>query len=279
MTQSLSGALRKMESVLKDGQPVDYQLPVGDDLLPLNELMGKKLTLEYQGEINCCHCGRKTRKSFSQGFCYPCFKKLPQCDSCIMSPEKCHYHEGTCRDAAWGETFCMTDHVVYLANSSGLKVGITRATQVPTRWVDQGATQALPFVRVSTRQQSGFIETLFKEFVNDRTNWRAMLKGTAEPLDLKTQASELLDMNASRVEALQEQFGLQAITLVVDPEVVDIRYPVEQYPVKVTSMSFDKKPVIEGVLMGIKGQYLILDTGVINIRKHTSYQVNVSVAA
>ncbi|WP_257282184.1 MULTISPECIES: DUF2797 domain-containing protein [unclassified Endozoicomonas] len=279
MTQSLSGALRKMESVLKDGQPVDYQLPVGDDLLPLNELMGKKLTLEYQGEINCCHCGRKTRKSFSQGFCYPCFKKLPQCDSCIMSPEKCHYHEGTCRDAAWGETFCMTDHVVYLANSSGLKVGITRATQVPTRWVDQGATQALPFVRVSTRQQSGFIETLFKEFVNDRTNWRAMLKGTAEPLDLKTQASELLDMNASRVEALQEQFGLQAITPVVDPEVVDIRYPVEQYPVKVTSMSFDKKPVIEGVLMGIKGQYLILDTGVINIRKHTSYQVNVSVAA
>ncbi|WP_245662933.1 DUF2797 domain-containing protein [Endozoicomonas arenosclerae] len=279
MTQSLSGALRKMESVLKDGQPVDYQLPVGDGLLPLNELMGKKLTLEYQGEINCCHCGRKTKKSFSQGFCYPCFRKLPQCDSCIMSPEKCHYHEGTCRDAAWGEKFCMTDHVVYLANSSGLKVGITRATQVPTRWVDQGATQALPFIRVSTRQQSGLIETLFKEFVNDRTNWRAMLKGPADPLDLKAQASDLLDMNRTRLEAFQEQFGLQAITPVNDPEIVDIRYPVEQYPVKVTSMSFDKKPVIEGVLMGIKGQYLILDTGVINIRKHTSYQVNVSVAA
>ncbi|WP_422451493.1 DUF2797 domain-containing protein [Endozoicomonas sp. ALC066] len=279
MTQRLSGALRKMESLLKEGQPVEYQLPVGDDRLPLNELMGKKLTLEYQGAINCCHCGRKTRKSFSQGFCYPCFKKLPQCDSCIMSPEKCHYHEGTCRDAAWGEKFCMTDHVVYLANSSGLKVGITRATQVPTRWVDQGATQALPFVRVSTRQQSGLIETLFKAFVNDRTNWRAMLKGTAEPLDLKTQASDLLEMNASRLEALQEQFGLQAITPVADPEVVDICYPVEQYPVKVTSMSFDKKPLIEGVLLGIKGQYLILDTGVINIRKHTSYQVNVSVAA
>ncbi|KEQ16664.1 hypothetical protein GZ78_18270 [Endozoicomonas numazuensis] len=268
-----------MESVLVKDQPVEYQLPVGDTLLPLNELMGKKLTLEYQGEINCCHCGRKTKKSFSQGFCYPCFKKLPQCDSCIMSPEKCHYHEGTCRDAAWGEKFCMTDHVVYLANSSGLKVGITRATQVPTRWVDQGATQALPFVRVSTRLQSGLIETLFKEFVSDRTNWRAMLKGTADPLDLKTQASDLLDMNRSRMEALQEQFGLQAIAPVVDPEIVDIRYPVEQYPVKVTSMSFDKKPVIEGVLMGIKGQYLILDTGVINIRKHTSYQVNVSVTA
>ncbi|MGI9281800.1 MAG: DUF2797 domain-containing protein [Endozoicomonas sp.] len=279
MTQSLSGALRKMESVLKNGQPVEYQLPVGDDLLPMNELMGKKLTLEYQGAINCSHCGRKTKKSFSQGFCYPCFKKLPQCDSCIMSPEKCHYHEGTCRDSAWGEQFCMTDHVVYLANSSGLKVGITRATQVPTRWVDQGATQALPFVRVSTRLQSGLIETLFKEFVSDRTNWRAMLKGTADPLDLKTQAADLLDMNRSRLEALQEQFGLQAITPVVDPEIVDIRYPVEQYPVKVTSMSFDKKPVIEGVLQGIKGQYLILDTGVINIRKHTSYQVNVSVAA
>jgi hypothetical protein len=308
LNQSLTGALRKMESSLDGKEPsagnnepsagnnepsagkltVTYQLPVGDSLLSLNELMGKKLTLEYQGAINCCHCGRKTKKSFSQGFCYPCFKKLPQCDTCIMSPEKCHYHLGTCRDSEWGDTFCMTDHVVYLANSSGIKVGITRATQIPTRWIDQGATQALPIMRVSTRQQSGLVETIFKEFVNDRTNWRAMLKGAAEPLDLKASAIDLLDMNRSRIEALQEQFGIQAITPLVhsggsDPEVVsdakivEIQYPVEQYPAKVTSMSFDKMPLIEGVLQGVKGQYLILDTGVINIRKHTSYQVSVSV--
>ena len=271
---AFTGVLSKMHTVLDD--VVRYQLPVGEQLLPLNELLGKKISLEYAGEIFCNHCGRKTKKSFSQGYCYPCFRKLPQCDSCIMSPEKCHYHEGTCRDASWGEQFCMTDHVVYLANSSGLKVGITRATQIPTRWIDQGASQALPFIRVATRQQSGLLEVLFKEFVNDRTNWRAMLKGPAEPLDLKKSAEDLLDMNASRINALQEQFGLQAMQPVTDPEPVEIHYPVEEYPAKVTSRSFDKQRLIEGVLQGIKGQYLILDTGVINVRKHTAYQVNVT---
>ena len=270
----LTGNLQKMVSELQG--TVAYQLPVGDTLLPMNELIGRKIVLDYQGEINCSHCGRKTKKSFSQGYCYPCFKKLPQCDTCIMSPEKCHYHQGTCRDASWGERFCMTDHIVYLANSSGLKVGITRASQIPTRWIDQGAIQAMPFIRVSTRLQSGLLETLFKEFVADRTNWRAMLKGVAEPLDLQTSARELLDMNRSRIAALQEQFGLQAIQLLENPDVVDIHYPVENYPSRVTSLSFDKTPTIEGVLQGIKGQYLILDTGVINIRKHTSYQVSVS---
>ncbi|WBA84059.1 DUF2797 domain-containing protein [Endozoicomonas sp. GU-1] len=264
---------------------VTYQLPVGEQLLPLNELLGQKLSMQYQGEIHCCHCGRKTKKSFNQGFCYPCFKKLPQCDSCIMSPEKCHYHQGTCRDPAWGETFCMTDHVVYLANSSGLKVGITRATQVPTRWIDQGATQAMPFIRVATRQQSGLLEVIFKEFINDRTNWRAMLKGPADPLDLQDTARELLDMNHSRITALQEQFGIQAIQPLVDVKSVDIDssavlnidYPVIEYPAKVTSRSFDKEPLIEGTLLGIKGQYLIFDNGVVNIRKHTAYEVSVAV--
>ena len=272
---SLTGVLSKMKTDLQS--PVLYQLPVGDEILSLNELIGQKITMEFAGGIFCCHCGRKTKKSFSQGYCYPCFKKLPQCDTCIMSPEKCHYHEGTCRDSAWGDQFCMTDHVVYLANSSGLKVGITRATQIPTRWIDQGATQAMPFIRVSTRQQSGLLESVFKEFVNDRTNWRAMLKGPADPLDLPATARDLLDMNASRVKEMQDRFGIQAIQPVQLPEVIDISYPVEEYPVKVTSQSFDKKPLIEGTLTGIKGQYLMLDTGVVNIRKHTAYQVSVRV--
>lgn len=273
----LTGNLKKMVSELQG--TVEYQLPVGDQSLPMNGLIGSRVTMEYQGAINCCHCGRKTKKSFSQGYCFPCFKKLPQCDTCIMSPEKCHYHQGTCRDSVWGEQFCMTDHIVYLANSSGLKVGITRASQIPTRWIDQGATQAMPFMRVSTRLQSGLLETLFKEFVADRTNWRAMLKGSAKPLDLPAAAEELTRLNRSRIEALQEQYGLQSIQVIPEVEVVDIDYPVEIYPTKVTSLSFDKTPTVEGVLQGIKGQYLILDTGVINIRKHTSYQVSVTTAA
>ena len=258
---------------------VAYQLPVGGSMLPVSELIGSKITLEYQGVIHCCHCGRRSKKSYSQGYCYPCFKKLPQCDTCIMSPEKCHYHQGTCRDAVWGEQFCMTDHIVYLANSSGLKVGITRASQIPTRWIDQGATQAMPFMRVSNRLQSGLLETLFREFVADRTNWRSMLKGPAEPLDLPAAAEELIGLNRSRIEELQEQQGLQSIQVIENPQVVTINYPVENYPARVTSLSFDKTPRVEGILQGIKGQYLLLDTGVINIRKHTSYQVSVATDA
>ena len=136
------GALDKMAARLD--APVQYAFRLGELQVPVNPLIGKTLRLEYLGAIHCSHCGRKTNKSFSQGYCYPCFKKLPQCDLCIVSPEKCHHELGTCRDPEWGTSFCMTDHVVYLANSSGIKVGITRATQLPTRWLDQGATQALP---------------------------------------------------------------------------------------------------------------------------------------
>ena len=123
---------------------VDYRMVFGDVEVPLNQYLGSTLQLSFDGVINCIHCDRKTNKSFNQGYCYPCFKRLAQCDSCIVSPEKCHYHEGTCREPEWGETHCMIDHIVYLANTSGIKVGITRGTQVPTRWMDQGATQAKP---------------------------------------------------------------------------------------------------------------------------------------
>jgi len=275
MNGGLRGSLSKMPVILTE--PINYTLAIGDEALPLNGLLGHQLSIEYLGEINCSHCGRRTKTSFSQGFCYPCFRKLPQCDTCIVSPEKCHYSQGTCRDPAWGEQFCMTDHIVYLANSSGIKVGITRASQVPTRWIDQGATQALPFIRVATRYQSGIIETLFKEFVSDRTNWRTMLKGAANQINLKQAAAELLDTNQSRINSIQTEFGINAIQPLTNADEVLLHYPVNEYPVKVTSLSFDKTPIIEGVLMGIKGQYLIFDTGVLNIRKHSSYQVKVSV--
>lgn len=268
------GALSKMSARLES--PVQYAFRLGEAEVAVNPLIGRTLRLEYLGAIHCCHCGRKTRKSFSQGYCYPCFTKLAQCDSCIVSPEKCHYDEGTCREPAWGERFCMTDHVVYLANSSGVKVGITRATQVPTRWIDQGARQALPILRVATRQQSGLVEDLLRSQVADRTNWRALLKGEAEPLDLAAIREQLFDHCAEGLRELQQRFGLQAIQPVSDIEPIEIRYPVEAYLAKITSFDLDKTPVVEGTLQGIKGQYLIFDTGVINIRKYTAYQLAVS---
>ncbi|MDZ3990642.1 hypothetical protein PspTeo4_02912 [Pseudomonas sp. Teo4] len=201
--------------------------------------------------------------------------KLAQCDVCIMAPEKCHYDAGTCREPSWGEQFCMTDHVVYLANSSGIKVGITRATQLPTRWLDQGASQALPIMRVATRQQSGLVEDVLRSQVPDRTNWRTLLKGDAEVLDLPAIREQIFDACADGIRGLQERFGLQAIQPLPDAEVVEMRYPVEAYPKKIVSFNLDKNPVVEGTLLGIKGQYLIFDTGVINIRKYTAYQLAV----
>jgi hypothetical protein len=268
------GAVNKM-SVRLDTPTVQYGFRLGDADIPVNPMIGKTVRLEYLGAIHCSHCGRKTKTSFSQGYCYPCMTKLAQCDVCIMSPEKCHHEHGTCRDPAWGEQFCMTDHVVYLANSSGVKVGITRATQLPTRWLDQGAIQGLPIARVTTRQQSGFVEDLFRSQVADRTNWRALLKGDAPAVDLKAVRQQLFDSCREGLLGLQERFGLQAIQLLHDVEPTDIRYPVEAYPAKVVSFNLDKNPIVEGTLLGIKGQYLIFDTGVINIRKYTAYQLAV----
>ncbi len=268
------GSISKMTARLE--QPVvQYAFRLGDVEVPVNPLLGKTVRLEYLGAIHCTHCGRKTKTSFSQGYCYPCMTRLAQCDTCIMSPERCHYEHGTCRDPAWGEQFCMTDHVVYLANSSGIKVGITRATQLPTRWLDQGASQALPIVRVATRQQSGLVEDLFRSQVADRTNWRALLKGNAEAVDLVAVREQLFDSCSEGFKGLQDRFGLQAIQPLTDVEPIEIRYPVEAYPSKIVSFNLDKDPVAEGTLLGIKGQYLIFDTGVINIRKYTAYQLAV----
>ncbi|WP_137885432.1 DUF2797 domain-containing protein [Pseudomonas sp. 2FE] len=273
MSELGRGALSKMSARLE--APVQYAFRLGDEELPVNPLIGKTLRLEYLGAIHCSHCGRKTKTSFSQGYCYPCMTKLAQCDICIMSPERCHYEAGTCREPSWGEQFCMTDHVVYLANSSGVKVGITRATQVPTRWLDQGATQALPILRVATRQQSGLVEDLLRSQVADKTNWRALLKGDAPPVDLPAIREQLFASCGEGLQALQQRFGLQAIQQLSDLEPTEIRYPIEAYPAKITSFNLDKDPIAEGTLLGIKGQYLLFDTGVINIRKYTAYQLAV----
>lgn len=275
---SAEGHLEKMRVRLGEGDaPVDYSLLLDDQPLLLNPYLGKRIALRHLGAIQCRHCGRDTRKSFNQGYCYPCFTRLAQCDSCIVSPEKCHYHEGTCREPEWGEANCMVDHIVYLANSSGIKVGITRQSQLPTRWIDQGAVQALPILRVKTRQQSGLVETLCKAHVKDRTDWRAMLRGPGDAVNLAAARDDLLDRCSTGLAALHQRFGSDALQVLDDAEAVDIRYPVLEYPAKVASFNLDKTPEIEGTLLGIKGQYLIFDSGVINLRKYTSYRVAVTI--
>lgn len=263
------GTLRKMR--VERNEPVSYFLPLGDFSVPLAPFMGNTLHLRYQGNILCIACGRKTPKSYNQGYCFVCFRKLAACDMCILKPETCHYDAGTCREPEWGDSHCNVPHIVYLANSSGIKVGITRETQVPIRWMDQGASQALPIFRVGTRFQSGLIETTLAQHIADKTNWQALIKGDSEPVDLVAARDELLARCADEIAALQQRFPDQILPL--QETVQAFRYPVLQYPQKIKSFNLDQSPDVAGTLLGIKGQYLLFDTGVINIRKFTAYQV------
>ena len=266
-----TGNLRKM--LVEANDPVDYTLVIGEQQVHLNPLLGTAVRIEFSGNIHCVNCGRKTNKSFNQGYCYPCFRSLAECDQCIMRPELCHYHLGTCRQPDWGKEHCMKPHIVYLSHTSGTKVGITRGSQVPTRWIDQGAVQAIPVFRVQSRFHSGLVEAALKSHIADRTDWRAMLKGNPEHVDMAACRDELLASCGADLAAAQQAAEHAPATVLADADTAVFNYPVERFPTKVVAHNLDKNPVAEGALMGIKGQYLIFDTGVINVRKYGGYEV------
>ncbi|MEJ2361919.1 MAG: DUF2797 domain-containing protein [Gammaproteobacteria bacterium] len=267
-----TGDVRKMQVTLAD--PVQYRLPLGEELVDMNALIGKRITLNYLGEIHCIHCGRKTSKSFNQGYCFPCMQTLAECDSCLVKPELCHYHEGTCRDPAWGEEHCFQDHYVYLANTSGIKVGITRQTNLPARWLDQGATQALPIYKVRDRLTSGLVEVILKQHVADKTAWQRMLKGVPESIDLAHARDHLQQECRQEIADIMTNHGEDAVQFLAQDQTVSINYPVTHYPEKVKALNLDKTAEISGTLQGIKAQYLVLDIGVLNIRKYAGYRLS-----
>ena len=272
----ISGQVRKFLSQIdSDTNEVNYVLPIGEQQLPFNELIGQHLHISFSGDIHCIHCGRKTKKNFAQGHCFPCMRSLASCDTCIMRPELCHYHEGTCREPKWGEKNCFTDHFVYLSNTSGLKIGITRGNQIPTRWVDQGAVAAMPIYRVKNRRISGLLEHPASQLIADKTNWRTMLKGNIEPVDIKARWEELKPELEKIAQNIRTEHGEESIVF-ADQEIRQFHYPVIEYPTKVTSHNLDKAGQASGKLMGIKGQYLIFDTGVMNMRKYTGYELSIS---
>ena len=270
----MKGHLRKMRARLD--KPVQYELLLSDQAIPLNPFIGKPIKLVYTGKISCVHCGRTSKKSFNQGYCYPCFTSLAQCDMCIMKPETCHYAAGTCREPAWGETFCMQPHYVYLANSSGIKVGITRQNQIPTRWIDQGAVQALPIFKVQSRHLSGLVEVVIAKHISNKTSWQQMLKNNVEEVDLASKRDELLATCQTELADISQRFGADAIEVLPAAEAINIHFPVNRYPDKVKSFNLDTNPIVSGILEGIKGQYLLLDTGVINLRKYSGYELEFS---
>ncbi len=263
------GNIRKMSAVFK--APVEYKLPVGSESVVLNPLVGSKIQLHYLGEIHCIQCSRKTSKSFHQGYCFPCYRKLLECDLCSIHPEKCRFYEGVCSTDDWAHSHCGQPHVVYLANSSGLKVGITRASHIPSRWIDQGATQGLVIMKVQNRYQAGVVEAALKQYVADKTNWQAMLKKAQDEMDLFQKRGEILTEAEAALHKIKDQFAQDEIKHALDEKMQSIQYPILAYPEKIKAFDLEKNPLVEGVLMGLKGQYLMLDTGVINIRKFAGY--------
>ena len=260
-----SGNLRKMRTQLED--VVRYTLMLDDTQIDMNAKIGQTIKLSFDGQINCIACDRLTKKSFGQGFCFPCFRDAPEASECIIRPELCRAHEGEARDMAWAEKYCLTEQIVYLARSSAIKVGITRVSQMPTRWIDQGATDAIVFARVPNRYTAGLVEVAMKAHLTDRTNWQRMLKN--EVID-----ADLVAKKASLTDALDPDLRQYIDT---DDTVCSIDYPVDRYPEKVKSVGFDKQAEIVGCLAGIKGQYLIFDDNrVLNIRKHNGYRITVS---
>lgn len=261
------GTLLKMRTQLKD--VVEYQLPVGDVLIPLNELLGREIQINFLNQIYCVKCGKKTYKSFNQGFCYPCFTTAPEADPAIIRPELDMAHKGISRDMEWAKKYSLQPHYVYLAVSSGLKVGVTRSIQVITRWIDQGAWKGIKLAETPYRHLAGLIEVELKNHFADKTNWRRMLMNIVDQninlVDEKNKAGDLIP------DDLQQY-------VIEDNEIIEIKYPVNQYPEKVNSINFDKIGEYRGTLCGIKGQYLIFeDQHVMNIRKHNGYLVSIEI--
>jgi hypothetical protein len=253
---------------------VGYSL-AGGETLPLNELLGHTLAIRFDGRITCQYCGNITRKSYGEGYCYPCFKTLARCDLCVVSPDRCHYAAGTCREPQWGESFCMQPHLVYLANSAGAKVGIT----TPANAVRHGrATQAVVIMRTQSRFQAGCVEAALARHVSDRTVWRNLVGRDAQEVDLVALCERLRSEATRALAALDERFP-GALQWVERPAPVRFEYPVTSYAGPPIGLTLEPGVAIGGALLGIKGQYLMFDSGVFNVRRHTSHHVEVARAA
>lgn len=261
----IQGNLKKMRT--QDGDEVAYHLELSETVR-MNDYIGKPLRLTHTGRINCSSCGKVTKKSFGSGFCYSCFTTAPEASECVLRPELCRAHLGEGRDLEWEERNHNQPHIVYLAASSAVKVGVTRTTQVPTRWIDQGASAAVILAETPNRYEAGRIEVAMKELYTDKTSWQKMLKNDID------ESIDLLEEKWT----LEEQLPGDILDFFSEDETLwELNYPVLEYPEKVKSLTFDKVPVVEGILKGIKGQYLIFEGGqVFNVRRHTGYHVEIS---
>lgn len=257
----ISGQLRKMTH--EAATPIQYFLSLDEKPFPITAQVGNEITLTFLGTITCVECGRKIKKTYNQGYCFPCARDLPENAMCSVRPELCQHEHGNEADRAFYREYCADDHYVYLSLTSGAKVGITRHFNIPSRWIDQGAVQGLIIAKVPERILSGKIEVAISEHMSDKTNWRKMLKGEVDAVDLQKIRSQVLEFIP---QELREY-------ILTDQQVQSFTYPVQRVPEKISSHNLDKFGELTGVLTGIKGQYLIFEKTVINLRKYAGYHV------
>ena len=259
------GVLTKMQTEI--GTPIQYYLIFKNDFINVNQLLDKKISINFLYH-QCLNCELQ-KKIYRQGFCYDCFFEIPQAADWIINPEKSTAHLGIeDRDLDYEKKVQLQPHIVYLANSSSVKVGVTRKTQVPTRWIDQGAHEAIEIVEVPNRYLAGITEIALKDHVSDKTNWRNMLKN-----DIKDE--DLVEWR----EKLKQYIPAQAMDYYLENNSeTNLQFPVIKYPEKPKPLNLDKTPSYEGVLKGIKGQYLIFeDNTVFNVRSNEGYVVSITV--
>jgi hypothetical protein len=258
------GTLTKMKTEI--GRPIQYYLVFENDFLNVNQLLDKKINISFLG-CQCLNC-KKAKKIYRQGFCYDCFFEIPQAAGWIIHPEQSKAHLGIeDRDLEYEKAVQLTPHIVYLANSGNIKVGVTRKTQVPTRWIDQGAHEALEIVEVPNRYLAGITEIALKNYVGDTTNWRTMLKNEIQEQDL-----------AAWRDKLKQYIPEEVLPYFIENNTeTNLEFPVLQYPTKLKTLNLTKTPEYTGTLKGIKGQYLIFeDDTVFNVRSNEGFVVSIN---
>lgn len=260
------GVLKKMESEM--GEPIQYYMLFENDFLNVNQVLDKHLQINFI-KYQCLRCGEDL-PIFRQGFCRNCFFETPQAGDWIMRPELSKAHlDKEDRDLEYEKKVQLQPHVVYLANSSSVKVGVTRKSQVPTRWIDQGAHEAILIIEVPNRYLAGITEVALKEHVSDKTNWRKMLTNDVDDEDLLVWRDKLKPyIPAETLEYFLDKGGE-----------IHMDFPVLQYPEKVKSLNLTKTPTYQGKLKGIKGQYLIFeDNTVFNVRSNEGFYVSLEIS-